>query len=403
MGRLAQTEGLTDVQRQIVDTVREFTDREIIPHAQQLERDDEYPQKIVDGMREMGLFGLTIPEEHGGLGESLLTYALAVEELSRGWMSVSGIVNTHFIVAYLLMRHGTEEQKRRYLPRMAVGELRGAFSMSEPNCGSDVSAITTRAVRDSAGDGKGGGYVIDGQKMWLTNGGTATLVAVLVKTDEGAESVYRNMTTFLIEKKQGFGEVEPGLTIPGKIAKMGYKGVDTTELIFTGYRTSGEQILGGTPGRGFYQMMDGVEVGRVNVAARGCGVALRAFELAVGYAQQRTSFGKPIAQHQAVLFRLADMATKVEAAHQMMIMAARKKDSGQRNDLEAGMAKYLAAEYCRDVVEDSFRIHGGYGFSKEYEIERLYREAPMLLIGEGTSDIQKMIIGRRILEDYRLG
>ena len=403
MGRLAQTEGLTDVQRQIVDTVREFTDREIIPHAQQLERDDEYPQKIVDGMREMGLFGLTIPEEHGGLGESLLTYALAVEELSRGRMSVSGIVNTHFIVAYLLMRHGTEEQKRRYLPRMAVGELRGAFSMSEPNCGSDVSAITTRAVRDSAGDGKGGGYVIDGQKMWLTNGGTATLVAVLVKTDEGAESVYRNMTTFLIEKKQGFGEVEPGLTIPGKIAKMGYKGVDTTELIFTGYRTSGEQILGGTPGRGFYQMMDGVEVGRVNVAARGCGVALRAFELAVGYAQQRTSFGKPIAQHQAVLFRLADMATKVEAAHQMMIMSARKKDSGQRNDLEAGMAKYLAAEYCRDVVEDSFRIHGGYGFSKEYEIERLYREAPMLLIGEGTSDIQKMIIGRRILEDYRLG
>jgi alkylation response protein AidB-like acyl-CoA dehydrogenase len=264
-----------------------------------------------------------------------------------------------------------------------------------------VSAITTRAARASAGDRDS--YVIDGQKMWLTNGGTATLVAVLVKTDEGAESVYRNMTTFLVEKEQGYGEVEPGLTIPGKIAKMGYKGVDTTELIFSGYRTSGEQILGGTPGRGFYQMMDGIEVGRVNVAARGCGVAQRAFELGVRYAQQRTSFGKPIAQHQAVLFRLADMATKVEAAHQMMIMAARKKDSGQRGDLEAGMAKYLAAEYCRDVVEDSFRIHGGYGFSKEYEIERLYREAPMLLIGEGTSDIQKMIIGRRILEDYRLG
>jgi alkylation response protein AidB-like acyl-CoA dehydrogenase len=397
MGRLAQTEGLSDVQRQIVDTVREFTDREIIPRAQQLEHNDEYPQRIVDRMCEMGLFGLTIPEEYGGLGESLLTYALVVEEISRGWMSISGIINTHFIVAYLLMQHGTEDQKRRYLPRMAAGELRGAFSMSEPNCGSDVSAITTRAVRD------GDGYVIDGQKMWLTNGGTATLVAVLVKTDDGAESVYRNMTTFLIEKKQGYGDVEPGLTIPGKIAKMGYKGVDTTELVFSGYRTPGEQILGGTPGRGFYQMMDGVEVGRVNVAARGCGVAVRAFELGVGYAQQRTSFGRPIAQHQAVLFRLADMATKVEAAHQMMIMAARKKDSGQRNDLEAGMAKYLAAEYCRDVVEDSFRIHGGYGFSKEYEIERLYREAPMLLIGEGTSDIQKMIIGRRILEDYRLG
>jgi alkylation response protein AidB-like acyl-CoA dehydrogenase len=396
VGRLAQTEGLTDVQRQIIAAVREFTDREIIPHAQQLEHDDEYPQKIVDAMCEMGLFGLTIPEEYGGLGESLLTYALAVEEISRGWMSVSGIINTHFIVAYLLLKHGTDDQKQRYLPRMAAGELRGAFSMSEPDCGSDVSAIKTKAALD------GSGYVIDGQKMWLTNGGTATLLAVLVKTDEGAESVYGNMTTFLIEKKQGYGEVQSGLTIPGKIEKMGYKGVDTTELVFTGYRTAPGQILGGSPGRGFYQMMDGVEVGRVNVAARGCGVALRAFELAVGYAQQRVSFGKPIAQHQAVQFRLAEMATKVEAAHQMMIMAARKKDSGQRNDLEAGMAKYLAAEYCREVVEDSFRIHGGYGFSKEYEIERLYREAPMLLIGEGTSDIQKMIIGRRILEEYRL-
>jgi alkylation response protein AidB-like acyl-CoA dehydrogenase len=296
----------------------------------------------------------------------------------------------------MLGQHGTEDQKQRYLPRMAAGELRGAFSMSEPNCGSDVSAIRTRAVRD------GDGYVIDGQKMWLTNGGTSSLVAVLVKTEEGAESVYRNMTTFLVEKQPGFGEAGPGLLIPGKIDKMGYKGVDTTELIFTGYRTAPDQILGGAPGRGFYQMMDGVEVGRVNVAARGCGVALRAFELGVGYAQQRESFGKPIAEHQAVQFRLADMAVKVEAAHQMMIMAARKKDSGQRGDLEAGMAKYLASEYCRDVVEDSFRIHGGYGFSKEYEIERLYREAPMLLIGEGTADIQKMIIGRRILEDYRI-
>jgi alkylation response protein AidB-like acyl-CoA dehydrogenase len=394
MGRLAQTEGLTDVQRQIIETVREFTDREIIPNAQRLEHADEYPQEIVDAMCEMGLFGLTIPEEYGGLGESLLTYALAVEEISRGWMSVSGIINTHFIVAYLLLQHGTEEQKRRHLPRMAAGQLRGAFSMSEPNCGSDVSAIRTKAVRD------GDGYVLDGQKMWLTNGGTATLVAVLVKTDEGAESVYRNMTTFLVEKKQGFGEVEPGLTIPGKIEKMGYKGVDTTELVFTGYRATPDQILGGTPGRGFYQMMDGVEVGRVNVAARGCGVALRAFELAVGYAQQRTSFGKQIAQHQAIQFRLAEMATKVEAAHQMMIMAARKKDSGQRNDLEAGMAKYLAAEYCKEVVEDALRIHGGYGYSTEYEIERLYRDAPMLLIGEGTSEIQKMIIGQRIVSAY---
>ncbi|GAA4512689.1 MULTISPECIES: acyl-CoA dehydrogenase family protein [Nonomuraea] len=396
MGRLAQTDGLTDVQREILRTVREFADKEILPVAQRLEREDAYPQEIVEGMREMGLFGLTIPEEYGGLGESLLTYALAVEEIARGWMSVSGIVNTHFIVAYMIMKHGTEEQRRHYLPRMATGEVRGAFSMSEPGCGSDVSAITTRAARD------GDGYVIDGQKMWLTNGGTANLVAVLVKTDEGADSVYRNMTTFLVEKEPGYGEVEPGLTIPGKISKMGYKGVDTTEMVFDGYRAPASQVLGGTPGRGFYQMMDGVEVGRVNVAARGCGVALRAFELAVRYAQERRTFGKRIAEHQAVQFRLADMATKVEAAHQMMVMAARKKDAGQRNDLEAGMAKYLASEYCRDVVEESFRIHGGYAYSTEYEIERLYREAPMLLIGEGTADIQRMIIGRRLLEEYGL-
>jgi alkylation response protein AidB-like acyl-CoA dehydrogenase len=211
------------------------------------------------------------------------------------------------------------------------------------------------------------------------------------------------MTTFLVEKEPGFGETAQGVTVPGKIEKMGYKGVDTTELVLDGHETTSAQILGGEPGKGFYQMMDGVEVGRVNVAARGCGVAQRAFELGVRYAQQRETFGKPIAQHQAVQFRLAEMATKVEAAHAMMVMAARKKDSGERNDIEAGMAKYLASEYCKEVVEDAFRIHGGYGYSKEYEIERLYREAPMLLIGEGTADIQRMIIGRRLLEDYRLG
>ncbi len=396
MARLCQTEGLTDVQEEILKTVRVFVEEKILPVATQLEHRDEYPTEIVEGLKELGLFGLTIPEEYDGLGESLLTYALAVEELSRGWMSVSGIVNTHFIVAWMLLQHGTPEQKRRYLPRMATGEVRGAFSMSEPGCGSDVAAITTRAVR------KGDGYVIDGQKMWLTNGGSANLVAVLVKTDEGADSVYRNMTTFLVEKEPGFGETAPGVLVPGKIDKMGYKGVDTTEMVFNGHEIAAEQVLGGTPGRGFYQMMDGVEVGRVNVAARGCGVANRAFELGVAYAQQREAFGKRIADHQAVLFRLAEMGTKVEAAHQMMVKAARTKDQGLRNDLEAGMAKYLASEYCAQVVEDSFRIHGGYGFSKEYEIERLYREAPMLLIGEGTADIQRMIIGRRLLEDYAL-
>src|SRR5215216_6072026 len=396
MAKLARTTGLTDVQREILSTVRSFVDKEILPHAQRLEHEDEYPQDIVDGMKEMGLFGLTIPEEYGGLGESLLTYALVVEEIARGWMSVSGVINTHFILAYLIRQHGTEEQKTKYLPRMATGEVRGAFSMSEPALGSDVAAIKTKATKTDDG------YSITGQKMWLTNGGSSNLVAVLVKTDEGSDSVYKNMTTFLVEKEEGFGETAQGVTIPGKIEKMGYKGVDTTEMVLEGHRISADQILGGEPGKGFYQMMDGVEVGRVNVAARGCGVANRAFELGVAYAQQRETFGKRIAEHQAVLFRLAEMGTKIEAAHQMMVRAARKKDAGARNDLEAGMAKYLASEYCSQVVEDSFRIHGGYGFSKEYEIERLYREAPMLLIGEGTADIQRMIIGRRLLEDYKL-
>ena len=398
MSRLAQTEGLTDVQVEILKAVRDYVDNEILPYATHLEHKDEYPADIVEGLKDLGVFGLMIPEEYGGLGESLLTYALVVEEIARGWMSVSGVINTHFIVAWMVMHHGTDEQKSHYLPLMATGEIRGAFSMSEPGCGSDVAAIQSRAVRD------GEDYILNGQKMWLTNGGSSTLVAVLVRTDGDAPedaSVYKRMTAFLVDKPAGFGEVRPGLTIPGKIEKMGYKGVDTTELVMDDLRLPATAILGGEPGRGFYQMMDGVEVGRVNVAARACGLARRAFELGVDYAQQRVTFGKPIAEHQAVAFRLADMGTKVEAAHQMMVMAARKKDSGERNDLEAGMAKLLASEYCKEVVEDSFRIHGGYGCSKEYEIERLYREAPMLMIGEGTADIQKMIIARRLLEEYK--
>ncbi|MBD8870253.1 acyl-CoA dehydrogenase family protein [Nocardioides donggukensis] len=395
MARLCETDGLTDIQEEIVKAVRQFVEEKILPVATELEHADEYPTEIVEGLKELGIFGLMIPEEYGGLGESLLTYALCVEEIARGWMSVSGVINTHFIVAYMLMRHGTDEQKQRYLPKMATGEVRGSFSMSEPALGSDVSAIRTKAVKD------GDGYAITGQKMWLTNGGTSNLVAVLVKTDEGAESVYKNMTTFLVEKEPGFGETAQGVTIPGKIDKMGYKGVDTTEAIFDGHRISADQVLGGEPGKGFYQMMDGVEVGRVNVAARACGIANRAFELGIDYAQQRETFGKPIAEHQAILFRLAEMATKVETAHAMMVKAARLKDKGERNDVEAGMAKYLAAEYCNEVVEASFRIHGGYGYSKEYEIERLYREAAFMLIGEGTADIQKMIIGRSLLKEYK--
>jgi alkylation response protein AidB-like acyl-CoA dehydrogenase len=397
MARLAQTAGLTDLQTEILATVRTFVDKEIVPYATELEHKDAFPDAIVDGMKQLGLFGLTIDEKYGGLGESLLTYALVVEEIARGWMSISGVINTHFIVAYLIDQHGTDDQKQRLLPQMATGDLRGAFSMSEPDCGSDVAAIKTRARPD------GDEFVLTGQKMWLTNGARAGLVATLVRDELGAESVYRNMTTFLIEKEPGFGETRPGLTIPGKIDKMGYKGVETTEMILDDVRLPAAAVLGGADGRGrgFYQMMDGIEVGRVNVAARGCGIAIRAFELAVAYAQQRRTFGKPIADHQAVAFTLAEMATKVEAAHLLMVNAARLKDSGARNDVEAGMAKLLASEYCAQVTQDSFRIHGGYGYSKEYEIERLMREAPFLLIGEGTSEIQKLIISRGLLREYR--
>jgi alkylation response protein AidB-like acyl-CoA dehydrogenase len=396
MGRLVRTEGLTEIQEEILKTVRQFVEKEILPVATELEHKDEYPTDIVEGLKELGIFGIMIPEEYGGLGESLLTYALVVEEIARGWMSVSGVINTHFILAYLIRQHGTEEQKQKYLPRMATGEVRGAFSMSEPALGSDVAAIKTKATKTDDG------YEITGQKMWLTNGGSSNLVAVLCKTDEGDDSVYKNMTTFLVEKEPGFGQTAQGVTIPGKIEKMGYKGIDTTEMILEKHQISADQVLGGKPGQGFYQMMDGVEVGRVNVGARAVGIANRAFELGIAYAQQRETFGKPIAQHQAILFRLAEMATKVEASHAMVVRAARGKDSGERNDVEAGMAKMLAAEYCNEVVQDSFRIHGGYGYSKEYEIERLYREAAFMLIGEGTSDIQKMIIGRSLLKDYKL-
>src|SRR3954466_15339687 len=271
MARLAQTADLTDIQQEILSTVRSFVDKEIIPNAQALEHADEYPQEIVDGLKELGIFGLTIPEEYGGLGESLLTYALAVEEIARGWMSVSGVINTHFIVAYMVMQHGTREQKESLLPRMATGEVRGAFSMSEPEVGSDVASIRTRADRD------GDFFVLNGQKMWLTNGAASSVVATLVKTDLGAESVYGNMTTFLLEKEPGFGETAPGLTIPGRIEKMGYKGVETTEMVLDDHTVGAGSLLGGVPGKGFYQMMDGIEVGRVNVAARACGISLRAF------------------------------------------------------------------------------------------------------------------------------
>jgi alkylation response protein AidB-like acyl-CoA dehydrogenase len=301
------------------------------------------------------------------------------------------------------MKFGTDEQKQKYLPRMATGELRAAFSLSEPELGSDVQAIKTSATK--ADDGT---YEINGQKMWVTNGLLSGLVFVLVKTDRDADPPYKGMTCFIAEKEPGVSENTgeyAGFTVPPKIKKMGYKGVESTELVFDGYHCPAENILGGEEaglGQGFVQMMDALEVGRVNVAARGVGIAQRALELALRYSQERKTFGKEIAQHQAIQFKLADMATKVDAARLLTLRAARMKDAGERSDLEAGMAKLFASETGKEVVEDSFRIHGGYGYSKEYEVERLYRDAPLLLIGEGTSEIQRMVIGRKLLQRHKI-
>jgi alkylation response protein AidB-like acyl-CoA dehydrogenase len=389
----------TDEQRAFTDMVREFVDKEVIPTAEHYDHEDEFPAPVVEKMKELDLFGVMIPEEYGGLGLDLTTYAMIVEELSRGWISISGVVNTHFIGSYLLMKFGTEEQKQKYLPRMATGEVRAAFSLSEPEVGSDVQGIksTARKLDDGA-------YEINGQKMWVTNGLLSGLVFVLVKTDPAAEPRYKGMTCFIVEKEPGVAD-SAGLTIPPKIQKMGYKGVESTELVFDAYRCPAENILGGEEaglGQGFVQMMDALEVGRVNVAARGVGLAQRALELALRYSQERKTFGKEIAQHQAIQFKLADMATQVEAARLLTLRAARLKDAGERSDLEAGMAKLFASEAARFCAEESLRIHGGYGYSKEYEIERLYRDAPLLLIGEGTSEIQKMVIGRKLLQRHKI-
>jgi alkylation response protein AidB-like acyl-CoA dehydrogenase len=392
----------TDEQKAIIEMVRQFVDEQIIPKAEHYDSADEFPEPIVEQMKELGLFGVTIPEEYGGMGLDLTTYTMIVEELSRGWISISGVVNTHFIGSYLLMKFGTDEQKERLLPRMATGEIRAAFSLSEPELGSDVQAIKTSAVKS------GEHYEINGQKMWVTNGLLSGVVFVLAKTDREADPPYKGMTCFVCEKEPGAAENSgdhAGLTVPPKIKKMGYKGVESTELVFDGYKCPADMILGGEDGglgKGFTQMMDALEVGRVNVAARGVGIAQRALELGLRYSQERKTFGKPIAQHQAIQFKLADMATKVEAARLLTLKAARMKDAGERSDLEAGMAKLFASETGKEVVEDAFRIHGGYGYSKEYEIERLYRDAPLLLIGEGTSEIQRMVIGRKLLQRHKI-
>jgi alkylation response protein AidB-like acyl-CoA dehydrogenase len=393
---------MTDEQKAITEMVHQFADEQILPNAEHYDHEDAFPEPIVEQMKELGLFGVTIPEEFGGMGLDLTTYAMIVEELSRGWISISGVINTHFIGSYLLMKFGTEEQRQKYLPRMATGEIRAAFSLSEPELGSDVQAIKSSAKKTADGD-----YEINGQKMWVTNGLRSTLVFVLVKTDPDADPRHKGFTCFIAEKEPGAGENTgdfAGLTVPPQIKKMGYKGVESTELVFDGYRPA-ENVLGGEEAglnRGFSQMMDALEVGRVNVAARGVGIAQRALELGLRYSQERKTFGKPIAEHQAIQFKLADMATQVDAARLLTLRAARMKDAGQRSDLEAGMAKLFASEAGRFCVEESLRIHGGYGYSKEYEIERLYRDAPLLLIGEGTSEIQRMVIGRKLLQRHKI-
>jgi alkylation response protein AidB-like acyl-CoA dehydrogenase len=398
-----QLHDLTDEQRAICEMVRQFADEQIIPNAEHYDHEDEFPEAIVEQMKELGLFGVTIPEEYDGMGLDLTTYAMIVEELSRGWISISGIVNTHFIGSYLLMKFGTEEQKQKYLPKMASGEIRAAFSLSEPELGSDVQAIKTSAKKVDDDH-----YEINGQKMWVTNGLRSTLVFTLVRTDPSAEPRYKGMTCFICEKEPGVSENtgdHAGLDVPPQIKKMGYKGVESTELVFNGYRTPADSILGGEQaglGKGFGQMMDALELGRVNVAARGVGIAQRALELALRYSQERRAFGKPIAEHQAIQFKLADMATQVDAARLLTQRAARLKDAGERSDIEAGMAKLFASEAGRFCVEECLRIHGGYGYSKEYEIERLYRDAPLLLIGEGTSEIQRMVIGRKLLQRHKI-
>jgi alkylation response protein AidB-like acyl-CoA dehydrogenase len=387
---------LDDEQKAIIETVRHFVDREVIPVADEMDHRDEYPEKIVEMMKEMGLFGVTIPTEFGGLGQPLTLYVLIAEELSRGWMSLSGVINTHFMTSYVIRKHGTKEQQERYLPRMATGEVRAALSMSEPGAGSDVAAITCKATRD------GDSYVVNGQKMWVTNGLRAGIITLLCKTDPSADPPHRGMSVLLVEKTPGEQKPAPGLTVGKNIPKLGYKGVETTELTFEDHRVPAAQLLGAEEGLGFRQIMDAIEVGRVNVAARAVGLATRAFEEAIRYAQERRTMGKPIAEHQAIQFKLAEMATKIEAARLMMLNAAQKKDAGERSDLEAGMAKLFASEICNEVCLDALRIHGGYGYSAEFSVERLYREAPFLLIGEGTSEIQKLIIAKQLLEQYKV-
>jgi alkylation response protein AidB-like acyl-CoA dehydrogenase len=381
---------LDDEKQMIIEEVRRFVEREVLPVAHELERHDTYPVVLIAKLRTLGVFAATIPEEYGGLGLNFETYVRIVEELARGWMSLSGIVNTHVLVAYMIATHGTEEQKQYFLPMMAQGERRGGVCLSEANAGSDVQAISMTATRE------GDLYVLNGSKLWVTNGVHASIFAVLARTDVHARPPYRGMSVFLVEK--GIA----GLSVGRTFEKLGYKGVDTAELVFEDVRVPAAHLLGGVEGEGFKQAMSGLEVGRINVAARAVGIAQAAFNDAIRYAQQRVTFGKPIAQHQAIQLKLADMATKIEAARLLLQKAALKKDQGERCDLEAGMAKLFASEICQEVTLEAMRIYGGFGYTKEFNVERYYRDAPFMLVGEGTSEIQRLIIARQLLQRYKL-
>jgi len=372
---------------ELVAAVRTFVAKEVLPVASDLEHTDTYPDALVTQMREMGLFGVTIPPDYGGLGLDIVTYARIVEEISFGWMSLTGILNTHFISATLIAAHGTQEQRDSWLPPMATGELRGCLSLSEADAGSDTKSIRCRATPD------GDEYVIEGTKMWVTNGERAGIVTLAARTPEG-------ITCFMVEKEPG--PRSGGITVSRTIEKLGYKGVETVEMSYEGHRVPAGAVLGGPDnlGRGLPLILGALELGRINIAARACGVGRAAFEAAIRYAQQRHTFGVPIARHQAIQFKLADMATKLEAARLLTMSAAEKKEAGERCDVEAGMAKLFASETAFELATEAMRIHGGYGYTTELPVERYYRDAPLMIIGEGTNEIQRLVIARGLLDRY---
>jgi alkylation response protein AidB-like acyl-CoA dehydrogenase len=371
--------------REVVEAVSRFVDREVIPVASELEHNDEYPHALVAKMKELGLFGATIPQAYGGLGLSFVSYARLMAELSRGWMSLAGVINSHLIMAYIIANHGSDEQKVRFLPAMADGEKRGGLALTEPHAGSDVQSIRTTAVR------RGDNYILSGTKMFITNARYGTMLAVAAKTDPRAQPPYAGISMFAVEKN------EQGPTVSRQLKKLGYKGLDTCEVLFEELPVPASNLIGNREGEGFKQVMSALEVGRINVAARAVGVGQAAFDSAIRYAQQRTAFGKPIAQHQAVQLLLADMGTRLQAAKLLVDNAAQKKDAGERCDVEAGMAKLFASEACAKMTLDAMRVLGGYGYMAEFPVERFYRDAPLMMIGEGTNEIQALVIARGLL------